>query len=58
MIILNYVLSVSLSCAILPAINGKLVKRQHFSMVFDSLNNRIVCAIRNTFIVDKMKWPY
>ena len=36
----------------------KLVKRQHFSMVFDSLNNRIVYAIRNTFIFDKMKWPF
>ena len=33
----------------------KMVKRQHFSMVFDSLNNGTVYFTRNTFIVDKMK---
>ena len=33
----------------------KMVTRQHFSMVFDSLNNGTVYFTRNTFIVDKMK---
>ena len=36
----------------------EMVKRQHFSMVFDSLNDGTVYFIRNTFIVDKMKRPF